>query len=230
MSFRKSILLLFFIFLFSEKILAQSIGIYGGYPYYFLQLEKYGAYTDAGNKSNYTAGLSINKYLKSSKLEIGFAYGTKNYFFNYRDVYSSIQSENIQLNYYFIPVLFNQRLYTDSVNTISLSLGTVFLKPFGYAKETVLKDGTKRNQDNVPVNYKLGNTVRIGFRYSKKISPKILLFSELYANYKFNIDYHESGPSIQYFDLTDDRFNIGVDIGLEFLFTKRELTYYKKKK
>lgn len=230
MNLQKKIVLIFFILFVSQKILAQSINIYGGYPYYFLQLKKYGDYTDVRNKINYIAGLSINKYLKSSKFEIGFAYGTKNYLYNYRDVYSDIQSENVQLNYYFIPISFNQRLFTDSINTISLSLGTVFLKPFGYSKDIILKDGTKNNQDNIPVNYKFGTSVKLGLKYSKSISPKILLFSELYASYKFNIDYYESGSSTQYFDLTDDRFNMGVNIGIEFLLTKRELIYYKKKK
>ncbi len=226
----KNILFFFFFFLLSESALSQSISAYGGYPHYFMQLEKYGAFTDVKNKINYNVGLSINKYFRSSKIEIGFAYGTKNYFFIYRDIYSSVEKENLKLNYYFIPLFFNQRLFTDLNNTISLSLGTVFIKASGYSKETFFKDGTKINRENIPVKYKLGNTLRLGIKYSKNISYRFILFTELYANYKFNTDYYESGSSLQYFNLTDDRFDMGINVGIEWPFNKKELTYYKKGK
>lgn len=227
---QKKFLILFFVFLLSESALSQSISAYGGCPYYFMQLEKYGAFTDVKNKINYTVGLSINKYFSSSKFELGFAYGTKNYSFIYHDIYSSMEKDNLELNYYFIPIFFNQRLFTDSNNTISLSFGNVFIKAFGYSKETFFKDGTKTNRENIPINYKLGNTLRLGIKYSKNISAKFILFTELYANYKFNTDYYESGSSLQYFDLTDDRFDTGINVGIEWLFNKKELIYYKKGK
>jgi hypothetical protein len=224
----KNVLILLFVFLLSKPLLSQSITAHGGYPYYFMQLEKYGDYTDVKNKNNYTLGLSINKYIGFSKIELGFAYGTKNYSFYYRDVYSSMEKENIQLSYYFIPVFFNHRLFSDSINTISFSLGSVFIKAFGYSRETFFKDETIINREKIPANYKLGNTLRIGIKYSKSLSAKFIFFTEIYANYKFNIDYFETGSSPHYFDLTDDRFDSGINVGIEWLFNKKELKYYQK--
>jgi len=229
MDSRKNLLFLLFIFLLSKSLLSQSISANAGYPYYFMQLEKYDAYIDVKNNSNYILGLSVNKYLGSSRVELGFAYGTKNYSYYYRDINSPIEKENVQLNYYFIPFIFNHRLFSDSGNTISLSLGTVFIKASGYSKETFFKDGTKTNQENIPVDYKWGNTLRPGFKYSRFLTAKLILFTELYANYKFNMDYYESGSSLQSFDLTEDRFDIGINIGVEWLFNKNQLTYYKRK-
>lgn len=226
MILQTSPLILLFTLLFSVFAQAQSISIYAGYPYYFMQLKKYGSLTDIRNNENYSGGIIINKYFRSSKIEIGVAYATKNYYIIYHDEYSSLEKENIELNYYIIPILFEKRLLDVSNSTISLSFGTLLIKPFGYSIKSLFKDGTKTDRQNVPVNYKLGSTLRFGFKYSKKITDQFILYSELYANYKFIKDYYESGSSPKYFNLTDDRIDAGIIVGMEWLFKKSALRYY----
>lgn len=230
MCLKNKFLILFFFLLIKGSLLGQSISLYGGYPYYFLQLKEYGDYTDARNKTNYVMGFYLGKAFKSSKVEIGFAYGTKNYYLNYRDIYSSLEREDIQLSYYLIPLIYNHQLFANSKNNFFLSVGTVFLKPFGYSKEALFKDDTKTKEENIPIHYKLGNTARIGLRYSKDISNKFILFLDSYADYKFNLDYYESGSSLRYFNLTNDRFGININLGIEYSLKKETKPLNKKEK
>lgn len=218
---------LFLFVLISTSSYAQSIDVYGGAPYYFMQLEKYDEYIDVTNNANYVVGVSVNKYINTFKFEFGFGYGTKNYTFHYRDVASSITEEKMQLSYYMIPIVIHKRLFTDSKNTVSLSLGSVFLKPFDYSKETIFKDGSKRDALDLPVSYEIGNTVRFGMKYGRNlISPKFMIFTEIYGDYKFNMDYSERGSSALRHDLTDDKFNLGLKVGVEWIFSKNQLNYY----
>lgn len=192
-----------------------------------MQLDKYADYKDVTNNLNYTVGVSVNKYINTFKIEFGFGYGTKNYTFHYRDDASPITEEKMQLNYYMIPIVIHKRLFTDSKNTVSLSLGSVFLKPFDYSKETIFKDGSKLDARDLPVSYEIGNTVRFGMKYGRNlISPKFMIFTEIYGDYKFNMDYSESGSSVLRHDLTDDRFNLGLKVGVEWIFSKNQLNYY----
>jgi len=213
--------------LLSNYTLSQSIDVYGGVPYYFMQLDKYGEHKDVTNNANFMVGVSVNKYINTFKIELGVAYGTKNYTFHYRDVASAITEEKMQLSYYIIPIIIHKKLFTDSKNTVSLSLGSAFLKPFGYSKETMFKDGSKQDARDMPVNYKIGNTARFGMKYSRSlIGSKLIVFSGLYGDYKFNMDYSERGSSLYHHDLTDDRFSLGLNFGIEWIFTKTPLTYY----
>lgn len=222
---------LFLSVLISNSSLSQSIDVYGGAPYYFMQLDKYDDYIDVTNDLNFTVGVSVNKYINTFKIEFGIAYGTKNYTFHHRNLNSLASEEKVQLSYYLIPIIIHKRLFTDSKNTVSLSLGSVFLKPFGYSKETLFKDGSKEDNRELPVSYKIGNTVRLGMKYSRNlIGPKFMIFSEIYGDYKFNMDYSERGSSVLLYDLTDDRFNLGLNIGVEWIFSKSQLNYYDTNK
>lgn len=213
--------------LLSNHTLSQSIEVYGEVPYYFMQLDKYDDYKDVTNNANYIVGVSANKYINTFKFEFGVAYGTKNYTFQYTEVASPITEEKMQLSYYMLPIMIHKRLFTDSKNTVSLSLGSAFLKPFEYSKETIFKDGSKQYARDIPVNYKIGNTARIGMKYSRSlIGSKLIVFSGLYGDYKFNMDYSERGSSLYHHDLTDDRFSLGLNFGIEWIFTKTPLTYY----
>lgn len=53
-----------------------------------------------------------------------------------------------------------------------------------------------------------------------------MVFTEIYGDYKFNMDYSESGSSVLRHDLTDDRFNLGLKVGVEWIFSKNQLNYY----
>jgi hypothetical protein len=225
----KSVLIVFLFIAGCETVQTQSLSLYYGYPYFFMQLESYGGFIEVKNKVNFTVGISLNKYIKSSKLEIGFAYGTKNYYYKFLDTNSTIIKEEIKLKYFFLPVLYNHRLYTDYKNTISIFSGLVFIKPFGYSKESMLKDGTITSEHNIAVNYKIGNTVRLGMMYHHNLKSNLMMFVAFYANYKFIMDYQESSPKSNYSNLTDDRFDIGLSIGFELFYYAREFTYYKNK-
>lgn len=198
-------LVLCYIFLYSKIIEAQSININGSLPYY----------PDV-KSLNYILGTSLNAYIGPFKLETGFAYGTKN-------------PTNGRLNYCFIPILLNRRVYTDSCNTFSISLGSVLLFPFGYSREKIEPDGAI-TLEKIPVKYRVGSTVRIGLQYSRRFYKNFFFFSEIYANYKVVMDYqfYSSHFDSNFYNLSDERFDIGIRLGVEWVFAKKELIYYKR--
>lgn len=207
---------------------AQSISAFGGYPYYFMQSDKYGSGTEVCNAPNYMVGVAASKYIRTLKIEVGFAYATKNYAFYSHNTLSEYGKTEVELAYYYIPVMLHRRLFTDTKNTVSFGVGLVFLKPFGYREETFYKDGTKTNPDDLaPVDYKWGNSARLGISYSRRIAESdFRLFTEVYGDYKFAMDYNKAGSSLKYSDLTDDRFAMGINIGIEWLFNRDALIYY----
>lgn len=77
----KVVPIVFLFVLLSNYTLSQSIDVYGGVPYYFMQLDKYGEHKDVTNNANFMVGVSVNKYINTFKIELGVAYGTKNYTF-----------------------------------------------------------------------------------------------------------------------------------------------------
>lgn len=214
--------------LISKSSLSQSVEVYGGSPYYFMQLEKYGSGTEVCNAPNYRVGVAVSKYIRTLKIEVGFAYATKNYAFYSHNTLSEYDKTEVELAYYYIPVMLHRRLFTDTKNTVSLGVGLVFLKPFGYHEEIFYKDGTKTNPDDLaPVDYKWGNSARLGISYSRRIAESdFRLFANVYGHYKFAMDYNKAGSSLKYSDLTDDRFAMGINIGIEWFFNRDALMYY----
>lgn len=228
--YRKAIITCFFFLLLPGGIIqAQSISLNYGYPYYFMQLKSYSHFADVRNDFNYVTGFSIGNYFNSSRIDVGVSYGTKNYTFNYTNPSFTEISESCEVNYYLFPLTFSQRIYSDSINTVALSLGVVFIKPFKYSTETEYNSGSIVKKENFPVLYEFGSIARFGIKYSRRISKQFFLFSETYGDYKFAMDFTDSGSSLNYADLTEDRFSVGINIGLEWIFNINESPYYRKK-
>lgn len=206
--------IVFVTFSFNNQTVAQSFCIYAGYPYYFMQLQEYGDNIDVSNNVNFIVGFSMSKHIRQNEIEVGLEYTSKNYSFTFNDILSEIKNEDINLKYYSIPIIYNINVVRDSINKLNIIIGNVFLKPWSYSKEIFLKDGSMVNHEN-DVKAKLGSTIRVGVKYSKKISKMTTLSLKLYSNYKYLMDYNLSGRSLEFDDLTDDRFDTGITLGIE---------------
>lgn len=193
-----------------------------------MNLKKYGEYIDVENRINYNFGFNLNKYIGNISIGLGLAHASKNYRFIYRNQNSTVQEELTALNYFLIPLIINKSLLSESKNTFSLFMGIILIKPYGHSKQILNKNGSKSESVNFPVDYKFGQTFRAGGKYSKHLSQKSLFFLELFLNYKINLDYREAGSSLYYYNLTNDRFDLGINIGFEWLLKKNGLDYYKR--
>lgn len=229
MTRKVNIIVLFLLIVFCGRVKSQTISINYGYPYYFMQLKHYSESFKVKNEMNYTAGFSYCIYYKSSKVDLGSSFGTKNYLFDYMNTNSNRRKEIWKLSYIILPVSFSQRVFCNTNNSISLAIGITFIRPLRLSKEITFADGSLVRKDNIPVDYKVGNTGRFGIKYSRRISQRIFLFSEAYNDYKFNFEYYRNGSGSEYTNLTKDRFSAGINLGIEWVFNNRELDYYKKK-
>jgi hypothetical protein len=158
-------------------------------------------------------------------MEFGIGYGTKNYSIYYDDI--STEKSIIKNAFLYTPINFHQRIFTDTNNTLSFSIGIASLFPFKYNVNTIYHNGKEINNDDIYYT-KIGNNLKLGFRYHRKLTDRFILFVELYSTYKFNQDHYSVGPSA--IDDKEERFEAGINIGLEFLANKKELIFYLKKR
>lgn len=230
MSGKAIITTLFFLILICGKTQSQSqsVSLNYGYPYYFMQGESYGDY-DVKNDFNHTVGFSIGNYFNSSTIEVGISFGTKNYSFIYTDINSSEKREKFKIKYFIFPLTFSQRVYSNSKNTFALLAGIAFIKPFGHSSVTELANGSYVKKESIPVMYEVGSNARLGIKYSRRIAQHFFLCSQIHGDYKFDLDYTRASPRLKYSNLTDDRFSIGINVGVEWIFNSTELIGYQVK-
>lgn len=226
--FKACILISILIFISITNQFAQSISLTGGYTYYFLRLEKYGDLIDIKNNRNYEGGILVSKYFSSRKIETGFLYGQKEYTFSYQNPLPLLREKSL-INYWFVPLMINQKIIQKGGNIFSIIGGTYFLIPFRYSKEIKLESDTLINRKSIPVEFKFGNKARLGIKYSRKLIKQFILNIESFAEYKFNREYYSQPLKSPYENLTEDRFSIGINFGIEWIWTKKELTYYTQK-
>jgi len=108
-----------------------------------------------------------------------------------------------------------------------MNIGLSFLRPFNYS---ITSDylGTVTTTSSAPVQYQTGISATLGARFIERLNRSFNFFSELNGEYKLRLDYEEfipalGGPSaVTYQNLTNDRFSVTIQIGLEFYFRKRE--------
>ncbi len=222
----KHILIIFILIILNNKILAQTINVQVGYPLYLLNLPKNSKPIEWGDFKNISSGISYSQYFADFKFELGFEYASKKYSFAFPDPTLKLEKIDEKINYLYIPFRFNRRVVIKDRNIFSLNLGLLFIHSFAYSIKKTYKNGEILNDRNLFLADKVGHTFQFGLRYSRKISTFYIFYSELYLNYKFNLDVYEGASSDLYPIPNDDRFNLGLNVGIERRINKKLLKYF----
>lgn len=182
-------------------------------PYYF---------TDYKNQFNYGAGVLISENIKSIKISTGIFYNTKKYYELFENI-GNTDKVTYTIYYYNVPLLVGFNL-TPLVNKniLLISTGIIFNFPSNYSSTTHFKDNTPPLENDKPINYKSGSSLRLGIQFERRLNSIFHIHTCAFADYKFQLDRLEFNNSSPHWHPTysDDRLLIGLNVGLEWRYKK----------
>ena len=188
--------------------------IEGDVNYYYHFISKY-------TKNNFNYGFSVTlwQHIKKIKIGIGTNYSTKNYYYKVSpDISNSFANKReYKLKYLNFPFLLdvnilnpNNRLY---INILS---GIILNKVIDYDKITYYTNKQPLYEKETDAEMKLGLSLRLGSAVSYKINKNISFSATPFADFKLILNSISQQPD--YSDLPDNRFSVGLKIGVEYLF------------
>ena len=207
----------------------QSVEAGGGIPYYFMNKN----YPDHATYSfSYQTGLGLNRYYGSTRISFGMWYLEKNYHTE-RSSYDEFLHQKNKVQYLSFPVNVSPRIVGNKEYSIALNIGLIFLRPLNLSRETYFPFDSVVIENDLPVDFLLGTSARLGWRFSSKINSSINCFGEVNGEYKFVLEYDYYSPPLgnpaganAYHNLPNDRLSVNFQIGIEFFFRKRGSSMY----
>jgi hypothetical protein len=222
----KHILIIFLTIILNNRLLSQTINVQVGYPLYLINLPNKSKPIEWRDFANISGVIGYSKYFAKFKFDFGFEYASKKYSYTFSDPNYKLERITEKLNHLYFPIHFNRRILIKNQNILSLNFGLLIIESFGYSIIETHKSGEKIENKNLSLPNKFGHTLQFGVRYSRKISTLYIFYSELYLNYKFNLDVYEGASSDLYPIPNDDRFNLGLKIGIERIINDKMLKYF----
>jgi hypothetical protein len=202
---------------------SQTVAVYGGSPYYFLNNEPYSSNTKVVNKPNYLFGFSVSKYFENISVEIGYSYSSKNFEYDFSSLENNLVSREIRSNINSIPILVSPRLFSNRRNIYSAVTGVIIQKPGKYTEKSFFRDGKVIENDGSRFDFKFGASIRLGAKYTRVLNNNFLFFSSLNTTYKVLNDFESDRPATT---PANDKFSISLTVGVEMLFNK-DLKYFR---
>lgn len=197
---------------YSQEKKYFSIEMDVNYYYYFL---------GENNTNNFNYGLSIivSKYINKLKISSGLNYSIKSYDSDGDDFFL-IKKREYKLDYLNFPILSNIEIINRKSFNSSILFGFIFNKILDYNiksyyfNEKTLNNNINENKTN------LGTTLNLGLTYSKITGKKWQLNISPFINYILIPDHYNGKP--QYTNFPDDRFSLGLKMGIEYLCKKND--------
>jgi hypothetical protein len=174
---------------------------------------------DTKNNFNYGFSLTLWQHIKKIKVGIGTNYSTKNYYYNVSPNISSsfANKREYKLKYLNFPFLLdvnilnpNNRLYIDILS------GIIFNKVIDYDIVTYYTNKQPLHENVTDAEMQLGLSIRLGSAVSYIINKNISFSTTPFADFKLILNSINQRPD--YSELPDNRFSVGLKIGVEYLF------------
>lgn len=215
-----------FIFIWVAKLaVAQSVSFHIGYPIYLNLMDN-----GLVNRFNCAVGVKGGVYGKHVRFDAGVMYSTKNYSYSFITGNGTSSSSDRRLYYITVPLTLQVKAFTDSVNTVSILAVGDILNAFGYSYTVTRNDGSVGWLDDVKVKYKTSGALRLGARYARRVGKRLQVFAECSAGYRLSPDsdmVFSDEPNVH--ELPEDRWNLLLNVGIEFILTKKKLKFYSKR-
>jgi hypothetical protein len=192
-----------------------SCGIFYLYPHYFLEYE---------TQFNFGFGGVVSENFKPFSISTGLFYATKKYFEPFEGS-DDIDKISYSINYYNIPVLIGFPLNKHEVkkNYFLIEGGVIFNIPRNYQSFIYYNNDNSTMTNATPDGYSAGSSFRLAFQYHRKLNNAFNLFSGVYTEYKFKLDYisFNSSQPQWHSSYSEDRFLAGINIGVEWIYTRK---------
>lgn len=202
--------------LISSIGLTQSINLYFGVPFYFLNGQEY-SYTKINNDFNYNIGLNYLKQIRANNLSFGIGYQTKNYTIEYVDQSFDVAKTSYEVSSVNIPIVFYKNLIKKERNDFYILAGMKFIFPLDVIQQSWDKAGQFKLEE-LDAETRIGSAIRFGCMYSYDLSAKIGLFVEVSGEYKFINEFHDDHITSNSYVPLDDRFLVNLNLGIEWRF------------
>jgi hypothetical protein len=182
-------------------------------PYYF---------TEYKNQLNCGAGLLISGNIKRFKLSTGIYYHTNKYYELFGNL-GNTDKVTYKIYYHNVPLLFGfNMLPTMNKNILFISTGIIFNIPSNYSSTIYFNDGTPSIENEKPVNYNSGSSLRLGLQFERKLNSIFCIYTCVFADYKIQLDqlaFNNSSPQ-WHPPFPVNRFLMGLNVGLEWRYKK----------
>lgn len=206
----------------ANESFSQSVSVYAGYPYYFIDNPFPESNIKVSNELNYVFGISGAKYFEKVSIEIGYSLNSKNFSYDLANAGRSLFYREVTSTVHSIPILISPKLFSTRRNIFSLTSGVNILKTGKYSEKSTYKSGKTVENNGSRFDFKFGLGAILGMKYTRVIKNNFLFFTTFTGNYKFLADYNESIPANT---PSDDKFSLSLNMGVELLLFN-EIKYF----
>lgn len=181
----------------------------------------YRYFINSNRSENFNYGFSfiLTQNIKKIKVSTGINYATKNSYLNIQPVLSdSMNRIDYKIKYLNFPVLITFNLYSFQKFDVKYVCGILFNKVVNY---DIITHNVKKGsvtEKNIQAGQKTGASVRIGIVFENKMNHNFNINLSPFMDYKVKLDFNEQRPN--YRNLTNERFSLGLRIGIEYMITK----------
>jgi hypothetical protein len=185
------------------------------YYYYFVG--------NSSNNLNYGFSLLISKYINKLKVSSGINYSTMSYYYNVTPITSPdyLTKREHNVKYFNFPIVGNVEIISNKIFSYSLLLGGSFNKIIEYNIKSYYLNNETLNENIEIKNENMGVSIICGATISSLLSSRCKLNLSPFINYKLIPGQNSQRPN--YRNLPDDDIlNVGIKLGIEYLFKTTE--------
>lgn len=214
--------------IYSQEKNYFSIQVDNSYQYYFFNNNDENLYKlDFKNKFNYGFSLIGSKYFNKFKISTGINYISKTCNNNVEEPLSETLSRDFKIKYINLPIIGSYEIFSRNTFNTDIDLGLILNRIIDYRIKVYSINNQTFISDNIDAGQQLGLSITGGFTFSKLIGKKLVLNLQPYVCYKIinDHDYNKiRNPNFYiYYILPEDRFSLGIQLGIEYLFKKHIL-------
>jgi hypothetical protein len=188
----------------------------GASNYQYIGSEQY------SNNFSYGFSFIISKYFNNIKLSTGGRYINKS-IDELGDDFYSIEKYEHQIRYLSFPFIGSYVFEAKKKIIPSLQTGLCFHKILDHTIKSFYTDGENQTFEGNEENRQLGVSLILGSTISRQINSQFAINLSAYFDYKLIPDYQNQRPT--FFNLPEDRFSIGISLGIEYFFKTSDKYY-----
>ncbi len=212
---KKACLILFLLVCFFFSAFCQEK------DYYSVEIDVNYRYYHGLFPENYNYGFSVitSKYINKLKVSLGINYYLRTFHYKKGEDLNTFKERIYKLTYLNFPLLLgNIEIIARKSFSSSIMLGFSFNQIVNYNITTYHWNGETVIDNNIKDHLGAGISLICGLNFSKRLNQKTWLNVSLFGNSQRNPKHYNRSRNPIYSFLPDDKFSVGLKIGVEYLF------------
>ncbi len=172
------------------------------------------------NYFNYGYSILFSYSNDNFKVSSGINYSTKNsYYYGDPSSFDQLIRRDYRLSYLNIPLLITYGHEPSRKFNVQFVGGIIFNNILDYDIVSYHTYGGPVYENDVDADQKTGISLRMGMNVSHAFNQRLILNLSPFIDFKFVLDHYDNYRP-NYKNLTDDRFLLGVKLGIEYVICK----------